>query len=106
MNVQIGREQFSGKRIFDQWYGEASLKAPSDSSHFRRNKKKLIQSPAVVMKTQTKTRKGKERLGKISSQMDYLKQPQMIFLIRIHLETRGGMFGPLCWNKYRSSGSA
>lgn len=38
--------------------------------------------------------------------MDYLKHPQMMFLIRICLKIGGGRFGPLCWNKYKSSGRA
>lgn len=58
------------------------------------------------MKTKPKQEKGKKD-GKIPSQVDDLKQQRiMMVLIRIHLRTGGGLFGPLCWKKYRSSGRA
>lgn len=50
-----------------------------DSSHCQRNKKKLFQSTAVVIKNKTKTKQEKEKKnGDISSsQMNYLEQLQM-----------------------------
>lgn len=46
-----------------------------DSSHCQKNKKKLFQNTAVVIKNKTKTRKGKTEIS--ASWMDYLEQHQM-----------------------------
>lgn len=87
-----------------------NLSNPPDSSHFKRNKKKLIQSAAVVIKNKTRTtRQGKTLQNILSNGLSGTAASEQCFFLRTRSFSKpeGQSLGPCVGvNTYGSSGRA